>query len=392
MGVLGIILLFFRSGSLPTRFSTRPLDRNELFAQVMRSAVPEVLRLWEEGDDFIPKTGAQCPKELQLSEKVGRSYYQCQPHLWQCFWEGGLGNPVLKVEHDGQTYHVRARPSFPAIKTYSESPRYYEMKFTRPHQQRSGLEIPYGMVVELEVREFPGKTQALLLADTCRDVYLPERIYGYGKPKDKKTKGFEWDNFGRRIFIDRFTVSQQQVNEWHLLTGRPEKVEPNPLLWGHPAYLGKEERREYCHFVGRKPLEAKLFDAATMAPGDLQNPLPTMVLRPSTPWQRDLSKTFLGVARINPDYQLTPLDCQLAQVKGCKETYFTTDSATWMGINFGLGFEPEIFENTIEPSQNLKLSSRHLPPASTWHELGVRTTQDENSPKAAFRCYTEVVP
>src|SRR5690606_26664695 len=131
-----------------------------------------------------------------------------------------------------------------------------------------------------------------------------------------------------------------------------------------------KDQRRYCAFFGKRLLEAKLFDAATMAPSDPKNPTPDRVIRPETPWQRDHSKSFLGMARINPDYQLTPLDCQLAQVKGCDPKLYTTDSSTWMGINYALGFYPEAFNNFLAPSDNLKLSSRLLPPSSEWHVLG----------------------
>ncbi len=99
------------------------------------------------------------------------------------------------------------------------------------------------------------------------------------------------------------------------------------------------------------------------------------------------------MSRINADYQLTPLDCQLAQVKGCKERYFTTDSATWMGFHYGLGFYPESLVNFVEPEKNIKLSSKLLPPSAIEHELGKlgkwNGIQEKELP-VSFRCYEEV--
>lgn len=132
-----------------------------------------------------------------------------------------------------------------------------------------------------------------------------------------------------------------------------------------------------------------------MTPLDIKNSLPERVARPQTPWQRDLSKTFLGMARINPDYQLTPLDCDLAQVQGCHEKFYTTDSVTWMGMNFALGFYPESLVNNIEPEKNIKMSSKFRAAESEVHELGVLgrwSGENQKEFPVAFRCYEEVAP
>jgi len=391
LSILGIILLFFRPKTTSQKRFTAPETTEELFAQVISASLPEVLKLWEEGDRFIEKKGLSCDEEIIFQTNVGRSYYQCQPHFWQCYWQGGVKEDYsIKLEVFGQTYTVVARASFEPINEYSTKSRYYKI-FKRPGP---GINLLYGYVVELEVKEIPGLSQPMILSDTCRDVFLPERIYGYGQVKDKREEGFIWDNFDRKIFIDKFYVTNQQVNEWHLQTGERNKINSDRKQWPLPALLNLKEQINYCSFYGKRILEAKLFDAATMQPSDLKNPTPDRIMRPQTPWQRDHSKSFLGMARINPDYQLTPLDCQLAQIQGCTQKYFTSDSATWMGMNYALGFYPEAFINNIEPQKNVKLSSEALPPHSEWHELGLRSEwkgiQDKENHGIAFRCYEEV--
>ncbi len=385
VSVLGIILLFFRSRPSHVRLHTPRISKDKLFAQVMTVVMPQISNLWEEGPK---KNDFNCPEELPSSNEIGRSFYQCQPHYWQCFWQKGS---ELKIDLFGQTYHVVSTASFPSIKSYSERPRYYQM------QKRSseGFDHLYGYVVEMEVKEIPGFSQTLFLADSCRDTFLPERIYGYSRAQKKTDEGFIWDNFNRNIFIDKFYVSNQQVNEWRILSGDESKLILDRNEWAKPAFLSADEQKEYCSFFGKRKLEAKLFDAGTMTPSDTKNPLPSFVTRPQTPWQRDHTKSFLGMARINSDYQLSPLDCQLAQIEGCKEKFFTTDSASWMGIHFGLGFYPEAFVNNIEPNLNLKLSSRFLPASSEWHELGRRSNwkgeqKFDGGPPVVFRCYEEV--
>ena len=388
LSVVGIILLFFRSEHDVQTKRVKPDTDDKLFTEVIRAAEPDLLKLWTQGASFLKNT-TQCKEELLSDTKVGGSYYNCQPHFWQCYWQGGVTGaiPSIKVELFGQTYEVRANPSFAAIPVYSSFPRYYEML----KLSGTGLNLHYGYKVELSVKEIPGLSQTVLLTDTCRDTYLPERIYGYGK-RPSSGEGFIWDNFGRRIFIDRFYVTNQMINEWHVLRNQSDKIITDRSLWPMPASIPLESQKEYCAFFGKRLLSAELFDAATMTPTDFNNPRPLKVVRAQTPWQRDHSRSFLGVARINPDYQLTPLDCQLAQVQGCREKFFTTDSASWMGMNFPLGFFQESMVNTIEPSLNLKQSSRLLPASSPWHELGARSSWDGKVQEQiiAFRCYEEV--
>ena len=391
LSILAILALFFRPQSSRLGRVKRPENTQALFAQVIQLAMPKIQKLWTEGDQLIKKDSLQCPDEILFDKRVGRSYYQCQPHLWQCYWSGGLnGAGAITVDLFGETFHVRAKKSFNPIKEYSAEKRFYEI-IKGPYQE---MNFHYGVIVELILDEVPDMSWPIILTDTCRDVYLPQRIYGYGKIDPKKNdQGFLWDNFDRHIFIDKFYVTNQMVNEWKVVNGRAREVITDRSQWSRPALLIGSEQKSYCSFWGKRVMEAHLFDAASMTPGDLKNPLAERVPRPQTPWQRDLSKTFLGMSRINPDYQLTPLDCQLAQVQGCNEKYFSTDSVTWMGMNFSLGFYPEALVNTIEPVKNLKASSQFHPPQSEVHELGVLSQWDEQRQTeipVAFRCYEEV--
>lgn len=356
----------------------RPETPEKLFTQVIEAARPKILKLWEQGDRFFPKEGVKCDQEILHDNSIGRSYYQCNPHFWQCYWQGGVKeNPSIEIDLFGQTFEVVARPVYDPVPVISPNNRYMETL-------RSGYKI------EMEVRGIQGLSQPMLLAETCRDTYLPQRVYGYSKNDD----GMLWDNFGRNIFIDKFYVTNRQVNEWRLLNKEDSKIISDRKVWAHPALLSPKEQEDYCAFFGKRVLEAKLFDAASMTPPDLKDSMPLKIPRPDTPWQRDLSKSFLGMARINPDYQLTPLDCQLAQVQGCHEKYFSTDSATWMGFHFSLGYYPERLVNFVEPKLNLKKSSRFFAAGSEWHQLGYRSSwngEQTTQLPVAFRCYEEVI-
>lgn len=388
VSILGIILLFMRPRPKPLVKAKRPETPEKLFTQVIEAARPQVLKLWEQGDRFFPKGGVKCNEEIVHGNNVGRSYYQCNPHFWQCYWQGDVKeNPVIEIDLFGQTFQIVARPVFDQIQAYSTKPRFIEAF----HRASPELDFNYGYKIELEVRGIPGLSQPLIMMDTCRDTYLPQRVYGYGKNDD----GILWDNFDRQIFIDKFYVSNRQVNEWRVLKKETAKIISDRKLWPRPALLSLKEQEDYCAYYGKRVLEAKLFDAASMSPADTKDTMPVRIPRPDTPWQRDLSKSFLGMARINPDYQLTPLDCQLAEVEGCHEKFYSTDSATWMGFHYSLGFYPESLVNNLEPKMNLKKSSRFFAPASTWHELGVLSSwngEQTSDLPVAFRCYEEVIP
>jgi hypothetical protein len=378
-----------RPKPISVRKAPRPGTPDKLFAQVILSAQSQVLKLWEEGDRLITKNSLQCDDEIQFEKSTGRSYYQCQPHFWQCFWSGKTSAPpALKIDLFGQTFTVKARAAFAPIPVYSNAPRFYQI-IKGP---AGGLNFHYGVQVELEVVELPGNSWPIILTDTCRDSWLPQRIYSYSTHDQKKEEGLHWDNFDRNIFIDRFYVSNQQVNEWKLLIGQEDKVIKDRKLWPSPALLNRDEQVKYCNFWGKRVLEAKLFQAAAMPPSDFKNPLATRIIRYDTPWQRDHSKSFLGIARINQDYQLTPLDCQLAQVKGCENKLFTTDSVSWMGMNFPLGFFPEHLINYFQPSKNLKTSSQFIWPSAEDHQLGFWKywKGSQSDYPVAFRCYEEV--
>jgi hypothetical protein len=391
LSIGSIIYLFFRPKSDLKPRIKKSAETQIVISHLLEAALPKIQHLWEEGDKFIKKDGLSCPQEIIFDKKVGRSYFQCQPHFWQCFWEGGVQKDnFLKIEMHGEVYHLRARSNFPKIQSYSDSPRFYKIV----KGPLKGMNFHYGVMVDVFFDEFPDKTLSLILTDTCRDTFLPENIYAHVfQEKKSQERVFLWDNFNRKIFIDKFYVSNQMVNDWRLQIGEKEKIIADRLKWPLPAIISRREQVAYCSFWGKRVLEAELFHAASMTPIDLKDPLNSWTNIPQTPWQRDLSKTFLGMARINPDYQLTPLDCQLAQVEGCNEKFYATDSVSWMGMNYSLGFYPEVLKNNLEPKNNLKLSSRFRSAESEVHELGYLTQWQENSSSelpVAFRCYEEV--
>jgi hypothetical protein len=385
---LVIFLLFFSPRQPSISVGQLSQNEQELFNRIIAKGMPEVKKLWEQGKLLFPKHKFECPEEVVHKKNVGVSYYQCQPHFWQCYWtQGILEKPEIPVKIDEVTYHLQAMPSFAPQEIFSKRNRYYQIE----RLNSSELSTKFGMKIELKVKEIENLTQISILFDTCRDTYLPQRVYPYGHQSDEDKE--EWDNFYRHIFVDKFYVSNEKVNQWRLLTSKSELVIKDREKWFMPAILDLNEQIQYCSFWGKRLMEAKIFDAASMTPGDMNNPESNYLLRPHTFWQRDIKKTFLYLMRENPDYELTPLDCDLVQVAGCKESYFSTDSSTWIGMNYSQGFYAESLWNSISPDKNLKPSSRDLSASSLLHELGKKSTWDgtqkEDRP-VAFRCYEEV--
>ena len=267
----------------------------------------------------------------------------------------------------GNTYHIQGSRQLELIK-----------------RQTQGVSQLTGYIGEFEIVELK-KKQKIFLANSCHEVYLPERTYAYGEVKDLRDPGFLWDNAGRKLFIDKFYVSEGEVAEWKSYLG--EKVQTQ-TPW-KPAKLKKNEQESFCQFHGKNVLMAHFFDATQMTPLDLKIKFPDMVIRPDTPWQRDSNRTFFHESK-NPDYRLSLRDCGFAEVKGCPESFYMTDSLSWSGVAFGLGFEEELFYNPIDPDLDLKKSSHHEVATSPWHKLGRR---GKSNPEAAyaFRCFREIL-
>src|SRR5690606_3969481 len=117
-----------------------------------------------------------------------------------------------------------------------------------------------------------------------------QRSYPYGEVADSRDQGFIWDNAGRDIFIDKFYVSQGEVQAWKEYLGEKYSSE---TPW-KPARLKENDQKSYCAFHGKKQLMAHLFDASQMTPQDLRVKFSDMFVRPDTPWQRDYRGTFLA--------------------------------------------------------------------------------------------------
>lgn len=357
VGVTGIFLLFFIPQKAPV-VSEKRVNR-DLINQVLHAASSVLHGAWTTPSVYLSKEDCHLPGE------VGNSYLECSAEGWQCLWNKV---PHLDVEYAGRKYQLKSSG---------------KTSFIRREVQ--GIETKTGYITEVEIPELD-ITQKVFLPKTCHEMYLPQRSYAYGEVSDPRDLGIIWDNAGKLIFIDKFYVPERDVKEWKEFLGE-EYVTQTP--W-KPAKLQESEQIRFCQFHGKKRLMAHFFDASQMSPVDLKTPFPHTIVRPDTPWQRDYNRTFLASSVKEEGFKPSQKDCRLAQVGGCPESYFMSDSVSWMGVAFGLGFEEELFYNPFQPELNLKKSSRLLPASSHWHKLGRREKSEEDA-AYAFRCYREIL-
>lgn len=339
-----------------------------------------------------------CPELIIPDPKIGNRYLSCNPLFWQCFWSKGLGDhPELQVEHQGQVLHIEADKI--NGEDYGRLVSYASLE--------DGFSPEWAFQVKLKIKEFPTETIHLALLNSCVDQYLPERVYAYGVSQTSRAQDvFLWDNFGRKIYVDRFPVSQREINDWGKIDPRMSHlIRSDVKTWAYPAtHLSREEQANYCAQFGSRLMEPHLFDAASMLPS-ADEKLPEVIAASMTPWERDRSKTFL-ISEEAPKAE----DCKRAAVKGCEIYPYNTNSSSWMGMSDTLGFYPESFRQVYDRF-NIKFSSYLLPSTSPWNVLGKRgiwsgegnraqdfnTGSIEESPfvekdfiPVGFRCFREV--
>ncbi len=230
--------------------------------------------------------------------------------------------------------------------------------------------------------EADGERQRVWLEDTCSSIYLPQRVYGYGK-RNKKKEDFLWDNFDYHWFIDRRQVTHREVLEWLEQTGKRLKEKVSTQLKNHYRPVGSlypEEMRAYCQFRGKQLAQAHLLDAAFFLPGDIANPLPKIVFRGPYPWRRSRSGSFLAQLKSEKEKKIEIEHCLKIPGRECQNRLKPfeefSSSSTWSGVFQALGGLPEFVLNPLHPRRNVNISGYYFPLISSAHEIGQRVYWD----------------
>lgn len=396
VGIALAILAFIWWTRLDPVQGTGALEE-ERFTEVVLSGLPKLVERWQEGDaEESFGTEKWACDELPASPHVGPEYLRCNHHYLECWARGNAGSrPSIPVTLDQTTYQLRLRAIFPEIPEFTGGKRHTRWV------TRSELENPIvptsGVMVELSVENMKG-TWRMILEDTCRGAELPERRYSYGARPERheRVREMDWDNDGRKILLDKYLVSQGEVNDWILAT-RPAhlKLSTDKKTLALPSTdLNNEQQTQYCAWLGKRRMEAHLWDAATMLPSNVKRPFPDFVVKSWLPWSRDKKDSFFEKAELNRDWQPTVHECMQAYVKECVGRFpyipHNSDNVSWMGIYHVLGGTPEEMRNPIEGKLSLKASSFLLPGFDEGHQLGRRLEGTGHG--TGFRCYREDFP
>ena len=369
-------------------------QEEERFTEVVLSGLPKLIERWQEGDleEAYGTKHWHCD-ELPFSKQVAPAYFQCNPHYLECWARGQTGAAKsVPVTIDDKTYHLKLKPVFPEISEFAKGERHSQ--FVTRAQLANPIAPWSGVLVDVMVEGMKGHWR-MILEDSCRLKDLPVRRYSYGPRPDRheRIREMEWDNDGRKISIDKFLVSRSDVNLWVLAT-RPAniKFQADKKSWALPSTeLNSEQQTEYCAWLGKRRMEAHLWDAATMQPSNINRPFPDFIVKSWLPWSRDRKDSFFETAEMSREWKPTEQDCSLAYVQECNGVFsyrpHSTDNVSWMGIYHILGGTPEEFRNPVEAKLTLKASSVLLAAYDQAHQLGRRLEGTGHA--TAFRCYRE---
>ncbi len=313
-----------------------PASMGPEVSKLLIMAAEEVGAAWNSGRHPRQKT-AVCPRFF-AHWPLPPTVLKCNALFLKCLFEDRPlefegGRVAVHFEHGHLPYKI-------VSKAYSDS-----------------VAPGYALEIWLEAK---GQRQRIWAEDTCSAVYLPQRLYGYGK------NGHRWDNFGQHWFVDRHLATHREVGEWHQQTGKKLREPLSRDLRDHYKPVGSlypDEMRDYCHFRGKQLASAPWLDAAFFLPADLDDPLSSPALRGPYPWTR--WRTLVTVS-----------DCLKIPARECRdkigvEQRFSA-SPTWTGAFQALGGLPERVDNPLYPRHNLNLSSFYFSSASKVHAIAER--------------------
>ncbi|MCP4912527.1 MAG: hypothetical protein GY909_05365 [Oligoflexia bacterium] len=303
----------------------------------------QISRTWMSGASQLEQaTVKKCTKE-----EIPNTFYQCNPDFLKCALQD-------KVLHG---YRINLSKHGKEFKIYSKS------------EESDGNWPDYALLVELKNIEDPKLSREILLTDECRSLYLPRRVYHYGK----LTQKWNWDNFDRHIFVDKHVVTNRDIREWVDQT-EVKNIKFNESELHLPSlYLTSEQMENFCRYRGKKVLKAEVFDAISILPFDNAVVDRAQEFNSIVPWSRkeqSVSKAWQKIKK-DPCKKAVSSECKLEE----KElAHFRNPS--WTGHYMVMGGYLEYMVNMIHPRRNLKVSSMYFERLSPWFRLGERAFWD----------------
>lgn len=356
--LVGLILIFLALLLYYFRFGDQFTNKGELFGQLQSSLLTQIKDRWEQGDleNYYYRNKFSCPDLIKNGENIDSEYLKCNPNYLECYLQGKAKvNPKISVKVDGKEFWLNFKRSKEFVNVTKDD----------------------SVKLNATISSFADKEFSIELQNTCRDVYLPQRIYSAGGID----QNYVWDNFFQHIFIDRFYVTNLDVYLWKKVFNIKDiDVSTDPSLWHLPSTdLTLKQRKRFCNSYGKQLLQSHVLDAASFVPSDINDHMPDHVYKFPYPWTKKINGIFLYEKKIGNDFNISQKDCTHAYVKDClkfKFKHFNTDSVSWMGVNYTLGYYMEVVENPFNSFQNLKASSFYFNSNSIWHEIGKRAHWD----------------
>jgi hypothetical protein len=354
VAVFGAILAIFRYQNIK---NLKKIESQVESISELRKISSKLLRKWTNGasDEEWKSINNYCP-ELKIKSNVDSTYSRCNATFFNCYLKKNKN--TFKEYENEKLYKVISR------KTSLE-------KYIPHFSIRTSISLS-------------GEVYNIDLEDSCRDTYLPKQIYGYknlvkNKKKSRSRKfSWTWDNKNQDIFIDKFLVTNREVNEWISTTGKD--LEKRYPLERVSVNLSKDKMEEYCRFKGKQLASAKVLEAATFYPTAGSYIAGGVLLRNDYPWTRRKKESFLYSLKKKKDIKITKEDCSRSYVRDCFDiTPFVnhkTSSSTWVGIFQTLGSEFEVFTNSIEKNRNMRASSFYFDGESDVHRVGEKIYWD----------------
>ena len=338
ISITALIYYNLNHGMKPVNQSPNNVDYLGVSEQFLE--IIEKRWLWGDIEGLYEKKQLNCPEFIKYSPKVFKNYLVCNPQYIHCFIGEGIkqGDYLLKIKE--QT---------------SSNPVQFHFEI----EKMSLNEIVYDFKAQFERK--------------CHEVELPEREYSLESLGGKK-----WSHFGRKIFIDKFLVTNNDLILADMMDTDDIPIEERGL----PAMrLSRQEQRKYCHSQGKSLMQAHLFEAAIR----LQ---PSHKLSPY-PWSHYSQTSVEGLVRA----KITEDNCKRSYLKECKSDYhwrsFDTDSVSWTGLHDVFGGPPERFENIYQPNLSYKSADWNTSFKDKKAKIGFKSY--EKDPEASFRCYREAL-
>ncbi len=321
------ILTFFIVVMLCVNYYTQSfIEKKTNYNKIFDQKIKELKKEWEYAYSFEK---LKCPNLTEYSDNIGQNYFRCNPYYFECFLQGYNDKEIQ-------------------IKEIKSNLKYFKKSKVLAKSMYSGEHIPHhGVFFVLSKNDV---FQEVIFENICKSVYLPKKVY-------ITTDKYQWDNFNQNIYIDKFHVSNRDIDEWKQLKGEKSQIKMKDFPKA-ATNLDKNQMNDYCSFYGKHLLKSHVYDAGVVLTNNK-----TIYPFPMIKSQR--------IKKI-----LNEITCKQLYSSECdNKNYYSTYASSWIDIYQVQGGPFEYVEN-IYSDYNLVLSSKYFSKNSTFHFVTSRGKWD----------------